>query len=129
MLISELKPGPELDALIAKKVMGATKKCMGPNPNVALLSGPLFTFVWQLPDGTWWLDEYPAPDYSTSIENAWQVVEKLKDAGQSVEIFTTCVHGPEETRVLLDGVEMVPCSDINVPHAICLAALKAVGYE
>jgi hypothetical protein len=57
-----MKPGRELDALVAEKVMGWTKE------ELLLNSSPSFRAAYQ--NG--------APFYSTSIEDAWQVVEKFK---------------------------------------------------
>lgn len=95
-----MKPGRELDALVANKVMG-------------FQTDPRFKVG----------DE--CPHFSTSIEAAWAVVEKLLPRlislrwcdGWEVNEFL-----PEEKETYLLGE-----SD-TAPHAICLAALAAVGY-
>jgi hypothetical protein len=68
--VSNLKAGRELDALIAKKVMGWHK--MSHNELcIANLKGD------------WWIDQqenlhFPPHPYSTEIAAAWQVVERIR---------------------------------------------------
>lgn len=110
-----MKAGRELDALIAGKVMGW--KHRGPHP----LFG---TEVWASDKG-----DNLLPHFSTDIAAAWTVVDKLREEWiVTAEIDSTqCVIGlghnyastPEELRA----------SAATAPHAICLAALKAVGHE
>lgn len=98
-----MKPGRELDALVAEKVMGETR------PRV------------------WGTINAGIRPYSTSIEAAWQVVERIKS-----------LHG-RTFSVTFDGSGWVAGYDLGLewgmgvpvgetaPHAIALAALKAVG--
>ena len=100
-----MKPGRELDALVAREVMGLK----GLDINSEDLA--------HLPMG-----------YSTSIEAAWQIVGKLN--GFDLELSNADGWIAEFT----DATEMVATihqglSLESAPHAICLAALKAVGYE
>jgi hypothetical protein len=72
----------------------------------------------------------PVPPYSTSIEAAWQVVERLVDDGWAVDVrhSTAWSHFPEYRWdcSLAVGAEM-PRRELGptAPLAICLAALKA----
>lgn len=107
----ELKPGRELDALVAEKVMGVKDPQMFPNFGAAV------------------------PRYSTDIASAWLVVEKMREnikdvltlAGPSDETpkwwatFDKKWHG-RASQNLFEWE-----SGDTAPHAICLAALKAVG--
>lgn len=90
-----MNPGPELDALVAEKVMGW-------RDDVALLP----------------------PSYSTDIKAAWEVVEKM---GSN---FIIASEKRGEFAVFFGPGEIDEfCKSSSSPHAICLAALKAVGYE
>ncbi len=95
-----MKPSRELDILVATKVMG-----MPEDPDL---------WVW-------------APRYSLSLEAAWEVVEKLRGVWDIRSMSTTWVVrlsiqvGTSDKRV---GAEAE-----TVQHAICLAALKAMGVD
>jgi hypothetical protein len=101
-----MKPGRELDALISKTIM---------NPNET-------TSILHLP----W--------YSTNVSDAWLIVEHFSQLGWEVEITSDSQMKPEvEYSVVFSprhtgtgGSAAVVFSD-NVPHAICLAALKATS--
>jgi hypothetical protein len=100
--------GRELDALVAEKVMGA-------KPWIAPGHGPT---------------ALNPPRYSTDIGAAWAVVEKLSREVGSVEVKThrrwmgwTCDVRPP------DGKKADGFSETSAAHAICLAALRAVGAE
>ena len=72
------------------------------------------------------------PHYSTSIEAAWEVVEKLCEHGCTV--FTEYTADEEDGCALVDvdpetGEEVLHAVADTIPHAICLAALKACGVE
>lgn len=106
-----MEAGRELDALVAEKVMGldCSWRC------VTL-------------DGTG-RDRGPArriKPYSTNIDAAWEVVEKLK------ENHTVNIHGYSdgwEVGLIGPGSAAVDGQAETAPHAICLAALKAVGHN
>ena len=112
----KMKPGPEMDALIAEKVMGWYKDRSDKGmwrTNKGSLIGYLNSFT-----------------PSTEIAPAWQVVEKMgmvtiEDGGKSV--------GQKEWSVgfVLQGScgNWVHGSGDTAPHAICLAALKAKGIN
>ena len=119
-----MNPGRELDALVAEKVMG---------------------WWWgddESPAGAGWYehdDPKRARDWSPSqnIADAWEVVEKLVADGFSPDLLHM-PHQPEsswtchidnslgDTKTYI-GIPVAACSGKTVPHAICLAALKAVG--
>lgn len=136
-----MEAGRELDALVAEKVMGATWTHQERWPG-----GP--ADIMKLPDGSGGvLAERRCTDgrvllagglrpYSTSISDAWEVVEKLAEHGFWLRLtFKTVVHDDDarweawfrcvQAGVRGDHVEHEP----TAPHAICLAALKAVGVE
>lgn len=101
-----MEPGRELDALVAEKVMGVT-----------------FKKEWLHISDT-------CPRYSTSIEAAWQVVKKMKEQ-YAIEIH---IRGGAYGCNVEAGDEVtsyfVATSEADTaPLAICLASLKAVGYE
>lgn len=114
-----MNSGRELDALVAEKVMGLKH-----------------VFNADLTEG--WIDIDTVcrslPSYSTDIAAAWKVVEKLQaynpfwdadgfmefdlspTSGVDGERGWTCNFGDDNTRAYAS----------TAPHAICLAALKAV---
>ena len=94
-----MKPGRELDAMVSEKVMGCK-----------------------------WIDGWHP---STDIQAAWHVVEKL--GSKSMVTIRTGFKHPQgstyhhtETTVTVGGEY---ASGISAPHAICLAALKAVEIK
>lgn len=111
---SEMKPGREVDALVAEKVMGIR-----------------VTFE----QGDYWPPARPGENfstqpiraYSTNIAAAWEVVENLNDFGS----FNLKRTGPAGWIARLRDWRATPttieASAPSAPHAICLAALKAVG--
>lgn len=120
----ELKPGRELDALIAEKVMGLEP-----------FEFPTFKIENQFDNAIAAIiaDEYekrrePLP-YSTKIEDAWQVVEKIKTHKNFVdfEIRSPNIETMEgfDVRFCLGRGNKRAYAD-TAPHAICLAALKAI---
>lgn len=157
-----MKPGRELDAVVAEKVMGWTQcdstvrwpKWEHGDP------GDDWTEVdqeWCRGDGAPPENRYikkPIPRYSTSIADAWLVVEELGNDGNYPFILTvdryggTYCNGPwlASFGVFMDEYQGGPLGDDvdaayywrnahaiasgeTASHAICLAALKAGGYE
>lgn len=111
----ELKPGRELDALVAEKVMGIKLcRCYGQKPNEHSSIGKCFDC--RCLNGS--------DAYSTSIADAWKVVAKID---QPFELCTDDERNIHTVRFNLDRGEFVQAH--TAPHAICLAALKAVGHE
>lgn len=121
-----MKPGPELDALVAEKVMGWKWENFGK---------PMLAPPEQIIQITEFCDKHTGyrevniyiPPYSTDISAAWQVVEKLKkDHVFSLKIAGNGTHA-HVSFTDLDNKNYDPCD--NIPHAICLAALKAVSLD
>jgi len=116
-VMNETKAGRELDRAIAEKVMG--RKVTWDAPDV-LLPGP--------PDND-------APNYSTSIDAAWEVVEKLRNwPGGHWWLHLWQVAGVREewrASFTFGGMAAVhpklEATANTAPLAICLAALKAMG--
>lgn len=123
----------ELDALVAEKVMGLSKGdyyvdydklSFQEQNNINRGQGAVI---------------YPLPHYSTSIEAAWQVVEKLKfievqilDLGIKRRNFNLCFTSDSNWEASWNnryGHEVCHAYAETVPRAICLAALKVVGIE
>jgi hypothetical protein len=106
--MEELKPGRELDDLVARKVFGFI---------------PRFDGGYR--DGAHGL--HPERPYSTDIEAAWELFSLphfdawalgRKASDGKWWVFNPYVH--------LEGVVTIAIGD-TAPHAICLAALRAVG--
>ena len=115
MYNSDTNAGRELDALIAEKVM-KTFIPAGSNPTLrddAWINETGY-FVWE------------PPPYSTSIADAWLVVEKLSALGMSVQVSLEQNRPCCCLAIQKDGQIIGECAD-TAPLAICLAALKAVG--
>lgn len=115
-----MKPGRELDALIAEKVMGRqvveTDDCNGQDN------------LW-LNQFSEYGDQLGLPNYSTDIAAAWTVVEKFKAVARIEKQF---LGGNAEwfCELSIDiGEGSGSAISPSAPHAICLAALKAVGVE
>lgn len=136
--MTNLPPGRELDALVAQKVMGVQIEWVtAQGQKIPTIMGQPF---------------YIKP-YSTSIADAWLVVEKLKDMGFSIDVsafpsnrkwleppyrgahaqewtLTKSVHYQCDISRYEETIEMWTChcdADSDTPsHTICLAALKAV---
>ncbi len=110
-----LPAGPELDRLIAERVMG-WKWDAGQNW-YAGSSG-----VGTSPRTGFWP--------SSNIAHAWEVVKHLS---KSWDISISLDRGAGVQVVLHSGVDQKDpfpgCVDIPVPLAICRAALTAVGHE
>ena len=143
-----MEAGRELDALVAEKVMGWRKEYMFPAERVrgedlpdrgALVwreSGQK-SYKWLVEDRDCWIpEECPEDGFhpSTDIAAAWLVVERLAQEWdveiyrfQSMAInsaYWVCKFGE-----LVDYEPTYFAQALSAPHAICLAALKAVGVD
>lgn len=110
-----MEPGLELDKLIAEKVMGWTDV----EESHPVSGGPVLQGIraGEIPSKhTGYRPKFVIPKYSSEIEHAWQVVEKLRDDNFSIEENGT--HWKARFGTHWRGAE-------NAPHAICLAALEA----
>jgi hypothetical protein len=140
-----MKPGRELDALVAEKVMGFTwqsvpwlnqeQKCLAPpfkplNEENTTVGDHIYKQV---------------PHYSTDIAAAWEVLltrfsfhfRDYEDGGGSVGVDWTVGRCEPGSKLIFceiemwngDGYERIIEKAETEAHAICLAALKAVGVE
>lgn len=132
-----MKPGRDLDRLIAEKVMGWHRKTYAQEQpgNKYVENDHRLTFHWYdsnnkevflakesdcIDCGT----DFPAFSPSTHIAHAWPVVEKLNFpftisknfVGYKVDLFPS------------PGIKIEMAAE-TAPHTLCLAALKAVGVE
>jgi hypothetical protein len=112
-------PGRDLDALVAEKVMGWKW-----NDESAWLGDS----KWSRTHGDPWNF---LPHYSTDIAAAWDIRDKV-----AAGIFSTRHFFSEECQRLVSdqaGVQLlIHHSEVILriqPHQICLAALRAVGYQ
>jgi len=123
-----MTPGPELDALIAEKVMGWSQSTH-PKTKPGWLAPP--DNLEGLYDPSW------IKPYSTDISVAWQVVERMEKRGRwIIEVRLNAFKAS-----FLYSLGLTPAGPTrefygdsgvgaeSMPHAICLAALKAVGYD
>lgn len=129
-----MNPGRALDALLAKKIM--EWKYVGedgPNGEPGLVD----------PDQIERMSE-ELPKYSTDISAAWEVVEKIKE-GKEIDIlygdyFQPVTRGGYCGQMMQSalpgyfvrirwGENMVSEQSQSAPHAICLAALKGIGFD
>lgn len=104
-----MKPSRELDALIAEKVMGRNQVGL-------ILAGALAN-----------IPVSDLPHYSTDIAAAWAVVEKALEIRKvKIEMtkgkFIVYFQNPQNARNTA-----AYAVGISAPHAICLAALKALS--
>lgn len=107
-----MQAGRELDALVAEKVMGFGFKTYAP---VVSCSDCAIDSV-----------NCEVPPYSTAIAAAWLVVENLRE--QYVVELSIGEDVQVDIRSKGDGAYIGGASAARAPLAICLAALKAVGY-
>lgn len=106
-----MKPGRELDALIAEKVLGEDQKDF-----LESYGCPTCGY-----DGLY----YHPKQYSNDIAAAWEVLEKHIERNWFFEI-----SGNEDGTVqVILGRPPGTATSKSISHAICLAALKAVGVE
>lgn len=118
----------EIDALVAEKIMGWTRE---PDKTTDWQETPWYEdCIWTTPCGQ--LSKIYPPNYSTSIEAAWEVVEKLISDGYTWDLNShvewrvrVANYRDGQTRGVFETHEI----GITLPRAICLAALKAVGEE
>lgn len=97
-----MEAGRDLDRLIAEKVMGVEMGTLRPNQfSMSATSEP--------------------KPYSTDIAAAWEVLEKLSK--NEVFTITNMNYAGDVFCSIGDGEAQAP----TAPHAICLAALAAVG--
>lgn len=116
-----MKPGRELELLIAVNVMGF-KILSHWEPGV--IKHVIDEHQCEVDAG-----HFPKP-YSTSIADAWEVVDALWDRDWHLKLERVGVHWEcSFMHEIQDvGTEKIEIA-IEAPHAICLAALAAVGEK
>jgi hypothetical protein len=129
-----MKPGRELDTLVAEKVMGWIPKKRWPD-----------LLVWENIEGedraadeaTERYSVYEGFRPSTDISDAWEVVEKLGIIPNSFYIgYKTDKNGKKIYRAFFQKenpittlIHTYEADAETAPLAICLAALEAVGVK
>lgn len=142
-----LQPGRELDALIAEKVMGFKRFNQPPDYDGNYGGEPVLFPPGMVPEKSGW--QWPpkgkvsfagfSPHYSTSIEEAWWVVERMRqrmccfflksDGTACWECYgITDMNSEEHNNPIISQWNVYICVE-TAPHAICLAALKAMEVE
>lgn len=135
-----MTPGRELDILVAEKVMG-WKRVNYEQLFPSQAGRKELSMYWydsndketRLAEDS---DDYYQPEEAWSpsidISAAWEVVKKMQEDGFDLDLH----YKPEYTIVcfekIVDGLTVAESGEVwsNTPlHAICLAALKAVGVE
>lgn len=110
---ANLSAGRELDALIAEKIFGLILKDRFTGEEKPITSGMALRHMEK------W---HNIPYYSTDIAAAWTVVEKIKSKDRAIFFeLVNSVNYKWECQIGGGNAE----AD-TAPHAICLAALKAV---
>jgi hypothetical protein len=135
-----MNAGRELDALIAETVMGANLNEMCEGEMGDYYDGWMCFKCGEY--GSWSeMDKYEnhrvhLRHYSTRIEDAWQVVEKIglsiiksKDGYLAGRYDLEQEYLDVEMGVIDGHLSLGYVDAPTAPLAICLAALKAVGYE
>lgn len=130
-----MKPGKELDALVAEHVLG-----WGPreiNHSTSILC------KWRNPEDSTGYNDYSLPSFSSDIAAAWELVEKLKVGHREVRSDGCVVKDSIRIEYRETTGSWFVCwaysgwnfmefehwtEGESAPHAICLAALKTVGY-
>lgn len=130
--------GPELDSLVATEVMGWRWLAIANKDGCVLISPETASQVD--PDKQCRLCKTPlyrilgrgSSPYSTSIDAAWRVVEKMAERGWACDIKNYANNPEMEGRYgcyfYTDSARFYTSAE-TAPLAICLAALRAVGVE
>lgn len=131
--VDEQLRGRELDIAIAERVMGydwwrskvSGKRCLFPEGR----QYPWFIYRATGDEQLTADYDHQVPPYSTSIEAAMEVVEKLRTEHWCVTLMNQFSKGPQwyVSFETVEGETYATCD--SLPEAICLAALKAVGAE
>lgn len=137
--IMPMKPGRKLDALIAEKVMGWTDVDTNPDDGPMMANGKRGMGLppYKGPPKNRVYESFPS--YSTDMGDAWRVVEKINLFDEHALFKCTWEtdengnNNPNIWKVAkrVGGWEYQKLvAEAQTPaHAICLAALKAIGHE
>ena len=109
--MSELS-NSELNSLVAEKVMGwhYVKTC-SLMPHKPKCNGPVDGACGCL-----------IPEYSTSIEAAWKVIEKLRESVEQVTVEWEIDHW--HCYMFHENGTVTSCESDTAPRAICLTAVE-----
>jgi hypothetical protein len=112
---TELEARRELDALVAERVMGWRLV-----ENTGLAGGRF----WQGHGGSFGdFPEHSPPAFSTDIASAWEVVERMRQRGLLVGVYTADDGSCWQAATSADATLF---SAPTAPLAICRAAIAAV---
>lgn len=114
---NDTQPGPELDRMIAEKVMGWQSYA-----GVGTFLRPCGVIIYtnKSHHNPW------SP--STRIDHAWEVAERFSRDGWGFTLDSAPDdHGNWCNGWFFAGIGKYTARALGAPHAICLAALKAVG--
>jgi len=139
--VTNLTPGPALDALVASHVMGWAEWKDWQERDYTGEVFPMFVSDWddrgiflyrtEKDDddtgGLW----YPSRNIAHAWEVAREVLSKQEDTYTLELTIQGILRGPPFTRAAFwdDGIEVALGEHTETPMAICLAALKAKGVE
>ena len=130
---SSLEPGKELDALVAEVVMGWKNIRFLPGGNTPM-GEPDDDYNRDYPNNrhsTWILD------YSTNLEIAWCVVEKLKERNEIRAVTINNYRNTDDFNCYWVSFQTYDEDDISdgsgyasksLAHSICVAALEATEF-
>lgn len=133
--MNDNKPSRELDVLVAEKVFGATITHLNQQ------SGWRIDYVANKPglnEGIptdYGYDGYRLRYYSSEIAAAWEIVTHMLTDGWSMKTISSQLGGTDVEFVCITGArgrfvsDLMEGLNIDAPHAICLAALRAVGVK
>lgn len=129
-----MKPGRELDAKVAEKIMGWDNIHYQPGGNIPF-GRPNDDYRRDFPNNTAYFKRVLS--YSIDIAAAWEVVEEMAREGWRLELEAKLLHQKEIRayavtfdRLVGDDIERVGVWEVKtVPLAICLAALKVFDVE
>lgn len=124
-----MNPGRKLDALVAEKVMGLHLYRVenGPHQGTLMYGPPNERSSW-----------FSLPYYSTNIAAAWEVMAKfphalvpLSDGKWWCRSESGLGYSVGKQNRWFECLLNVANGSIaeTAPHAICLAALEAIGYD
>jgi hypothetical protein len=112
--------GREMDAWCAEKVMGWTKRISADHSNSPIKTLREMGVIYAWKDNKRKERGLDVPPFSTDIAAAWQVIEHFYRAGWGAGAE---MDGHTGCRAF---VGQFTAEADTAPHAICLAALKAV---
>jgi len=124
-------PGRKLDRLIAQKIFGCQVKMIPVFRDSEELE-PSYCCTCKdqahrIQKSSFRYRDEDIKFYSSSIEAAWEIVDKL---GEHPGYYSVRLAGHSTLyRCVFEEQGKFEAFGKSAPHAICLAALKAIGYE